>query len=398
MGAHALLAPSSAKRWMTCHPSARLEATMPEKETIFTREGTIAHAMAEKILRFFLLEDFTRLEEGATFLICCPEVIRDEVAACEAEGLDWKEMAETVHDYYCRPVFEAYLGAKLQDPEAELLIEAKLRLSEYIPEGFGSSDAVLIYKDKMEVFDLKYGKGVKVEADNNAQMMCYALGAYCGPGEFYDINTVRMTIIQPRLKHESSYEICVVDLLFWAEQVLKPAAQAAFKGEGAQIPGDHCRFCKVAARCKALAAHTLEVTKEKHEPGLMTMEEIAQLLPHFDTIKNWIGSVEDYALNQALEGQKVPGFKVVEGRSIRRLSNADEAAQRLRNAGFGDDDFYRPRELKTLTDLEKTLTKKGFTTLLGDLVVKPDGKPTLVEESDPRQPFSKANNDFKELL
>ena len=398
MGAHALLAPSSAKRWMTCHPSARLEATMPEKETVFTREGTIAHAMAEKILRFYLLEAFARLEEGATFLTCCAEVISDEIKACEAEGLDWREMAETVHDYYCRPVFESYLGAKLQDPEAELLIEAKLKLSEFIPEGFGSSDAVLIYKDTMEVFDLKYGKGVKVSAENNAQMMCYALGAYCGPGEFYDINTVRMTIIQPRLRHESSIEICVVDLLFWAEQVLKPAAQAAYRGVGEQIPGDHCRFCKVAAQCKALAAHTLNITGQTQDPGLMSLDEIAHLLPHFATIKSWISAVEEHALNQALEGQKVPGFKVVEGRSIRRLSSADEAVQRLRNAGFEDEDFYKPRELKTLTDLEKTLTKKGFTTLLGDIVIKPEGKPTLVEESDPRQPFSKANNDFKELL
>ena len=398
MGAHALLAPSSAKRWMTCHPSARLEATVPEKDTAYTREGTIAHAMAEAILRDLLEQKTEQVPDFAQYLTTCCDVVEDGMTYCMDEGLDWKEMAETVFEYYCRPVFEAYLGAKLQDPEAELLIEAKLKLSEYIPEGFGSSDAVLIYKDKMEVFDLKYGKGVKVSAENNAQMMCYALGAYCGPAEFYDINTVRMTIIQPRLRHESSVEICVVDLLFWAEQVLKPAAQAAYRGVGEQIPGDHCRFCKVAAQCKALAAHTLNIAGQTQDPGLMNLDEIAHLLPHFATIKSWISAVEEHALNQALEGQKVPGFKVVEGRSIRRLSSTDEAAQRLRNAGFGDDDFYRPRELKTLTDLEKTLTKKGFTTLLGDLVIKPEGKPTLVEESDPRQPFSKANNDFKELL
>lgn len=398
MGAHALLAPSSAKRWMTCHPSARLEATVPEKDTAYTREGTIAHAMAEKILRFFLLEDFKQLEDSAAFLTSCTDVIGEEIKACEAEGLDWREMAETVHDYYCRPVYESYLGAKLQDPEAELLIEAKLELSEFIPEGFGSSDAVLIYKDTMEVFDLKYGKGVKVDADNNPQMMCYALGAYCGPGEFYDINTVRMTIIQPRLQHESSFQICVVDLLFWAEHVLKPAAQAAFKGEGTQVPGDHCRFCKVAARCKALAAHTLEVTKERHEPGLMTMDEIAKLLPHFETIKNWISSVEEYALNQALNGETVPGYKVVEGTSRRKIENTDAAIKKLKEAGIPEDSYMKPRELKNISDLEKALTKKGFNAILGPQVIKPQGKPTLVENSDPRKPYSKAADDFKELL
>ena len=371
---------------------------MPEKDTAYTREGTIAHAMAEKILRFHLLEDFSQIAEASLFIADCPWVINDEIKACEAEGLDWREMAETVHDYYCRPVFESYLGAKLQDPEAELLIEAKLKLSEFIPEGFGSSDAVLIYKDTMEVFDLKYGKGVKVEADNNPQMMCYALGAYCGPGEFYDINTVRMTIIQPRLQHESSFQICVVDLLFWAEHVLRPAAQAAFKGEGTQVPGDHCRFCKVAARCKALAAHTLEVTQEKHEPGLMTMDEIAKLLPHFETIKNWISSVEDYALNQALNGETVPGYKVVEGTSRRKIEDTATAIEKLKEAGIPEDSYMKPRELKNISDLEKALTKKGFNAILGPQVIKPQGKPTLVENSDPRKPYSKAADDFKELL
>ena len=399
MGAHALLAPSSAKRWMTCAPSARLEASVPEKETVFTREGTIAHAMAEAILRDMLANKVEIFPEPGEYLTSRSGIILAEFCrTCDREGFDWREMAETVYDHYVRPVYESYLGAKLQDPEAELLIEAKLKLSEFIPEGFGSSDAVLIYKDTMEVFDLKYGKGVKVEADNNPQMMCYALGAYCGPGEFYDINTVRMTIIQPRLQHESSFQICVVDLLFWAEHVLKPAAQAAFKGEGTQIPGDHCRFCKVAARCKALAAHTLEVTKEKHEPGLMTMEEIAQLLPHFETIKNWIGSVEDYALNQALNGETVPGYKVVEGTSRRKIEDTATAIKKLKEAGIPEDSYMKPRELKNISDLEKALTKKGFNAILGPQVIKPQGKPTLVENADPRKPYSKAADDFKELL
>lgn len=399
MGAHALLAPSSAKRWMTCTPSAKLEATMPEKDTAYTREGTIAHAMAEAILRDLLKQKLDYFPEPSEYLTSRSGVILAEFCrTCDHEGLDWREMAETVYDNYCRPVFEAYLGAQLEDPDAVLVIEAKLKLSEFIPEGFGSSDAVLIYGDTLEVFDLKYGKGVKVYAEENAQMMCYALGAYLGPGELYDINHVRMTIIQPRLRHESSWGLHVLDLMRWAHFELRPAARQAFKGEGEQIPGEHCRFCKVAAQCKALADYTLGITEKKNEPGLMSLEEIAALLPHFSTIKSWISSVEEFALEAALEGDEIPGFKVVEGRSIRKISNSAEAAQRLSAGGWEPTDYLKAPELKTITELEKMLTKKGFATLLGDLVIKPEGKPTLVEASDPREPFSKAKNEFKDII
>ena len=371
---------------------------MPEKDTAYTREGTIAHAMAETILRRLLELDTDLVPDTYELFTTYCNDIDEQMQACQLEGLDWKEMAETVYEHYCRLVYEAYLGAKLQDPEAVLLIESKLRLSEFIPEGFGSSDAVLIYGDTLEVFDLKYGKGVKVEAEHNAQMMCYALGAYCGQGEFYDIANVRMTIIQPRLRHESSWGMTAADLMDWAKKELAPAALKAWNGEGEQVPGEHCRFCKVAAKCKALAAHTLEVSKDTTEPGLMSLDEIAKLLPHFATIKSWISSVEEFALEAALEGDTIPGYKVVEGRSLRKISNPAEAISRLEGAGIPAESYLKAPELKTITDLEKTLTKKGFKTILGDLIIKPEGKPTLVEESDPREPFSKAKNDFKELL
>lgn len=371
---------------------------MPEKDTAYTREGTIAHAMAETMLLHLLSKDTEIVPEYSDFMLSCEARLMHQINDCNEEGLDWKEMAETVYEHYCRLVYESYLGAKLEDPDAVLLIEAKLKLGEFIPEGFGSSDAVLIYGDTLEVFDLKYGKGVKVSADKNAQMMCYALGAYLGPGELYDIKWVQMTIIQPRLKHESSYRIHAIDLMWWAEQELKPAAKLAFEGKGEQVPGDHCRFCKVAAKCKALAAHTLEVSKDTTEPGLMSLDEIAELLPHFATIKSWISSVEEFALEAALEGDTIPGYKVVEGRSVRKISNPAEAIARLDGAGIPAENYLKPAELKTITDLEKTLTKKGFKTILGDLVIKPEGKPTLVEDSDPREPFSKAQNDFKDII
>ena len=370
---------------------------MPEKDTAYTREGTIAHAMAESILLRLLEMDAEQYPDAGEFM-ADNTLIAEHCRTCDREGLEWREMAETVYENYCRQVYEAYLGAKQQDPDAELLIEARLKLQEFIPEGFGSSDAVLIYGDTLEVFDLKYGKGVKVEAENNAQMMCYALGAYCGPGEFYDIKNVRMTIIQPRLRHESSWAMSADDLLNWANNTLRPAARLAFNGEGEQLPGEHCRFCKVAAKCKALAAYTLNATQQQTEPGLMTLEEIAALLPHFATIKSWISSVEEYALEAALEGDTVPGYKVVEGRSLRKISDPEQAMQRLQNEGIDPGCYLKPAELKTITDLEKTLTKKGFKAILGDLVIKPEGKPTLVEESDPREPFSRAKNDFRELL
>ena len=398
MGAHALLAPSSAKRWMTCTPSARLEATRPDKDTAYTREGTIAHAMAEAMLRRLLELDADSLPESYEFFTTHCNDIDEQMQACQLEGLDWKEMAETVYEHYVCLVYEAYLGAKLEDPEAVLLVESKLQLAEFIPEGFGSSDAVLIYGDTLEDFDLKYGKGVKVEAQDNAQMMCYALGAYLGPGELYDINHVQMTIIQPRLRHESSWRMTAPDLLNWAHNKLKPAAEKAWKGEGEQTPGEHCRFCKVAAQCKALADYTLKVSEDKTEPGLMSLEEIARILPHFATIKSWISSVEEFALEAALEGDTIPGYKVVEGRSVRKISNVAEAMARLEGNGIPAENYLKPAELKTITDLEKTLTKKGFKTILGDLVIKPEGKPTLVEEADPREPFSKAKNDFKGII
>ena len=366
--------------------------------------------MAEYILGYYLSGNYTQFPGGDDEVQAVISDIRNgqdypfvtglrrHIEEAEILGVDGCEMFEIVHEHYCRIVYEAYLAAKAIDPNAELLIEARLKLTEFIPEGFGSSDAVIIADKTLEVFDLKYGKGVKVDAENNPQMMCYALGAYAGPAETYFIDKVQMTIIQPRLRHVSSWEITELELVEWAYNVLKPAASRAFIGEGPQVPGDHCKFCKVAAKCRALAEHTLAISAQKQEPGVMTLAEIAEILPHFSTIKSWMSSVEEYALKAALEGDEVPGFKVVEGRSIRKISNAAEAIARLDGAGIPSDNYLKPAELKTITDLEKTLTKKGFNTILGDLVIKPKDKPTLVENSDPRQPFSKASNDFKDLL
>ena len=411
---HAILAPSAAKRWMTCAPSARLEAQVPGKDTAYTKEGTIAHAMAEVLLRICLDQDtapiddfvdkfqvsYNALKEKGGKRAPLYMELADHVDEAFAEGLDPWEMLSTVLDYYCRPVFDDFLQARAQDPEAILLVEQKLNLGEYIPEGFGSSDAVLIYGSTLAVYDLKYGKGVKVSAHENPQMMCYALGAILGPGELYDLHEVKMTIIQPRLQWISTYESTYWDLLKWATEELRPAAVLAYQGGGDFVPGDHCRFCNVAPRCKALAEKALTLNANRSDAALMNNDELAAALQSVTAIKSWIAGLETYAMEQIKAGQTIPGFKVVEGRSLRQISDQQAAMRVLQDAGFAEDSYVKPRELKTISDLEKLLKKKGFQELLGQYVVKPQGKPTLAPEDDPRPAMNSASSamdDFKDI-
>jgi len=413
---HAILAPSASSRWMKCTPSARLEAQEPEKETTYSLEGTIAHAMAESLLRKALKEEWRSWPEDFASLfrvawneyqervdsVPAPnlETLYREVQQALDHGFDPWEMLATVSDYYCKFVYEDYLTVHDKDPEAVLLIEQELKLTEFIPEGFGSSDAVIICGKWLGVYDLKYGKGIKVDAVWNTQMMCYALGALCGPGELYDIEKVRMTIIQPRLQWVSKWEQPAVSIWGWAKNELRPAAVTAYQGEGDFVPGTHCRFCKVAPRCKALAEKASKLSAGMGDAGLMTNGEIAQALRNAVTLKSWLSSLEAYALEKALEGQTFPGFKVVEGRSVRQISDQAAAMKALADAGFDEASYCRPKELKTIGDLEKLLKKDGFKALLGKYVVKPAGKPALAEDSDPRPVFNgtqSAMSDFKDV-
>ena len=390
---------------MKCTPSARLCSLEPQKDTAYTREGTIAHAMAEALLLGAIkvqkdlraYDDEKRLEWPATSEHLCEmggDALTRCFSQCEGENLDPEEMLAIVSEHYARHVWESYLDALCHDREAVLLVEARLKLDEYIPESFGSSDAVIIYGRTLCVFDLKYGKGVKVSAVNNSQMRCYALGAYLGPGELYDIHEVSMVIIQPRLQWVSNDIISVDVLMGWAEEELKPAAVMAWEGRGAFAVGAHCRFCAVAPRCKAMLENAAYLPPQKE--GLLTDEELSEALKKASTVKSWVASLEAYALERALEGRPVPGFKVVEGRSLRTIPDQAAAVKALAAAGLDEDSYLRPRELKTISDLEKLLTKKGFSTILGQYVVKPQGKPTLVEDSDPRPAMTSAKDDFSE--
>lgn len=403
---HALLAPSAAKRWMTCAPSALLESKIPVKDTSYTIEGTIAHAVGEFLLHYYYDGNLSAVSSTDSFVqtalnvLSQPKVLPEwgplwglKVEA-EDMGFDFKDILTTVHEGYVRVVYEDYLTAREQFGEAQLLVEAELRLDDYIPEGFGSSDAVIIAGDHLGVYDLKYGKGVKVDAQENPQMMCYALGALLGPGELSPISVVRMTIIQPRLDHVSHYVMTYDELMYWANEVLKPKAEAAFAGWGSFQPGSHCKFCRAAFGCTALKMYNENLMEQNAEPELMDTTQLAEVLSKLDTFRAWIMSVEENALSRATAGESIPGWKLIEGRSIRKISDPDGVVATLREAGFQDCDIFKPKEVRTITELERLVGKRNFPAMLGSYVVKPQGKPTLAPESDPHPAINTAELDF----
>lgn len=399
---HAILAPSASKRWMTCTPSARQEAKYPSKDSVYTREGTIAHSLAELALNYLLskkaafvpeyeeLEALLKAERSAEFA-----KLGDQ---CQEDCFDLSGIFEIVFKNYVTIVYEDFLNAKTEHEDATLLIEAELNLKSYIPESFGSSDAVLIYGETLQVYDLKFGQGVKVEAEHNTQMLCYALGALLGPAELNGIDTVRMTIIQPRLQHISSWSISADKLIAWATYELKPSALKAFNGEGEYVPGDHCKFCRIAPRCRACALRATVLAESNSEPSELTDEELADLLYKLESIKNWTSKVEEYALQQAISGHAIPGWKVVEGRSVSKIQDQQSAMADLFSAGFEKELVCKPIELKGITDLKKILRPKGFEELLGKYVVKPQGKPTLAPVSDKRPEMNNIEGDFNNVI
>lgn len=362
--AHALLSASSAHRWLHCTPSPRLEEQYEDSESPAAAEGTAAHELAEHKLRQRL----------------------DQPSERPDSPLQNEDMDGYTDAYADRVMAELEL-ASIENPAAFLAIEQRLDFSHIVPDGFGTGDAVIIAEPTMTIMDLKYGKGVKVDAENNPQMRLYALGALRQFGMIYDIQTIRMVIFQPRINNIGVDEISVTDLLTWADQVVKPAAEKAIKGEGELEPGEWCQFCRHAPQCPALARHYLQPIPRKADetpaapdPETLSDAQIAQIVEWSGEIKKWLTKVESFALDKANNGHAYPGLKLVEGRSVRRYTDETAVAEAVEKLG------ENPWEKKLLgiTAMTKLLGKKRFNDTLGNLVHKPAGKPTLVPVSDKR--------------
>ena len=376
MGRHALLSASSSKRWLNCTPSARLEEQFAEEtgNSVYAEEGTAAHALAEHKLKRCLKR---RSKRPVSDYQC------DEMEDCTdgyvAYAMEQVELA----------------GQECKDPV--VLIEQRLDYSAYVPEGFGTGDLLIVADRVLTVVDLKYGKGVAVDAEWNPQMMLYGLGALELFGAIYDIETVRMAIYQPRLESVSTWEISVSDLMEWVDKELKPRAALAIAGEGEFRSGSWCRFCKAKNTCRARAEGFLRLAQmEFKAPALLADDEVAEVLKVADELARWSADVYAYAQDEAVSrGKKWAGFKLVEGRSCRKYTDEEEAAEAAVAAGYTD--IYK-RSLIGITEMEKLMGKKRFAEVLGKLVYKPQGKITLVPESDKRQEVlaATAEADFKE--
>ena len=380
MRAHALLSPSAAHRWLHCTAAPILEANVADEGSSYALEGTLAHAYCTLKLKQFM--NWPTDDEEAEI-----KQLHDQYHTGEMDEYT---------DTYKTIVLEKYNAARVATPDARLLLETKLDFSDYVPDAFGTADAIIIADGVMEVIDFKYGKGVKVSAYRNPQMMIYALGAYDRFSFDYRIERVRMTIVQPRIDNLSEYEIAVSELMVWVDEELTPKARQAYEGNGPQVPGEWCQFCKVKNCCRALTERCTGTAANYPDPKLLTAEELAtEVLPNLAVIKTWLTGVEDYALQQALSGVQLPGWKIVEGRSVRKITDPEAAAVALNQAGYNTTEIYKPQELRTITELEKMAGKKNFAAICGEFIDKPQGKPTLAPESDKRPAIDPVADDFK---
>ncbi|MEW6956247.1 DUF2800 domain-containing protein [Trueperella pyogenes] len=357
---HALLSASGAHRWLNCAPSARLESDEPESTSAAAEQGTAAHALAEHKLRRALKQRSKRPVSAW---------IDDEM--------------ETLTDDYVAFVQEHVSIAREACGDPQVLIEQRLDFSHIVPGGFGTGDCVIIAEPTLQIIDLKYGQGVLVEAERNPQLMLYALGALHTFGDLYDIERVAVTIYQPRRANVDTWEIPVAELEHWAETEVKPKAELAATGEGEFCPGSWCQFCKIAPTCRARAEANLALARlEFAPPAELSDAEIADVLARIPQLKTWAADVEAYALSKAVnQGVVFEGFKLVAGRSVRKCTSETDVAAAAEAAGYRD--IY-DRKLITLTAMERLMGKPAFNEILGDLVIKPAGKPTLVPASDKR--------------
>lgn len=384
---HALLSASGASRWLNCPPSARLEEKYGEKRsTDYSREGTLAHELAELYLR----RDLKGMSDGE---------FDEGLEAIMSNELFKEEMLDYVPMYtnYCT---EQLIAARAVTPSAIADIEVKLDLTEYIPESFGTGDFICIADGTMEIVDLKYGRGVRVAAEQNKQLMLYALGALRIYDTFYDIEYVKLTIVQPRVDNISSWTVSVSELKDWAINVLRPAAAEAFDGKGELSPGSWCQFCSVKHRCRKLYEDQMQIARlEFGAPELLSDEEIAEVVQKAPAFTTWLNSVVEFATVEAENGKNWPGLKLVAGRSIRKWADEGQVPAAVFTAfpELDEEDIY-VQKLKSLTEIERIVGKKNFAAKLSGFVIKPEGKPKLVTDDDPRPALgtAAAAADFKE--
>ena len=372
MGKHALLSASASHRWLNCPPSVRLSEGIPDRGSEYAQEGTDAHSLCEYKLKKLLGMD----------------------AVDPTEHLDWYngEMEDCAENY-ASYVLELLEKAKETCADPVVLVEQRVDFSRFVEIGFGTADCIIISDGAMNIVDYKHGKGVDVSAEGNPQMMLYALGALEIFDGIYDIDEVQMTIFQPRIGNISVSGMSKDAMLEWANGELTEKAALAYEGGGEFACGDWCRFCKAKAVCRKRAEENLKMAQYDFAPAdTLDETEIAAILDRADELAAWVTDVKDYALSQALQGVRYPGYKVVEGRSARKYTNEDAVAQVVSGAGY---DPYTHKVLG-LTEMQKLLGKQKFNELLAAFIVKPQGKPVLVPDTDKRPIMNTAKDDFKE--
>ncbi|HBS60856.1 MAG TPA: DUF2800 domain-containing protein, partial [Firmicutes bacterium] len=357
------------------------------KGSTYADEGTTAHKLAEIKLR----RNLTVCNSDKR------ETLDKELEQVKQDQYYNTEMEHAVSEYV-EQVTERFMEAKARSGDAQILLEERIDLSEWAPESFGTCDVVIISEGVLEVIDLKYGQGVPVSAEGNPQIRLYGLGAWNEYNYLYDFSEVRLTIMQPRRDNISTEVLPINDLLDWAENVVKPAAQLALAGEGDFNPGDHCKWCLVKANCKARADKNMEpLSYQFKDPALLTIEEISAILFIADQLQSWAKDVQKFAYDQALAGVVIPQWKLVEGRSNRVIRDEKAAKEALLAAEFSLDRIVKPQELLGISELEKKHGKKTIALALKDLIIKPPGKPTLVPETDRRPQINSVENDFADI-
>lgn len=385
MSEHAKLSASSSKKWLNCPLSVTLEGYFENEESTYAKEVTIAHELVELKLN----AELGRVSRS-------DYILKKDIILKDFDKEDEKEIENYTNDYI-EFVMERYNKALSNCEETEILIEEKLDYSKYARNAFGTGDVVICDFENIEIIDLKYGKGVKVDAFENSQLMLYGLGALEIYGDLFDIKNVSMTIFQPRLDNISTYNISAEDLLKWGKDVVYDKAEKAFNGTGECSYGSYCDegFCKARPLCKTYTKHHTQVAKYKGvHPSLLTDEELVDIYDLALSYDKWVKSIKSYILQEMLNGKKLSGLKLVEGRSVRTFTDEKSIIKALKDKGYKKSD-YIVEKIISITDAEKLLGKAEFEQVLGSFVIKPPGAPTVAKVEDKRPEYNSAELDFK---